>query len=254
MATRSSAAKTSTRRVIDYLADEFKKAQRHRLARRPARDAAAQGSRRKSEDRAFVEPTDRSEPAVHHGGQVAVRSTWCRRSTRAKLESLVESLVERTIEPCQTALEDAGVKIAAIDEVILVGGQTRMPLVQAAGEGLLRQGAAQRREPGRSGRDRCGDSGGGAVRRRQGRAAARRHAAVARHRDVGRCAQRVDREEHDDSDEEAAGVLDGRRQSDGGDDSRAAGRAQTSVARTSRSDASIWRTFRRRRAACRRSR
>ena len=50
--------------------------------------------------------------------------------TRAKLESLVEKLVERTIAPCKTALKDAGLDVAKINEVILVGGQTRMPLVQ----------------------------------------------------------------------------------------------------------------------------
>ena len=50
--------------------------------------------------------------------------------TRAKLESLVEELVERTMGPCKTAIEDAGVRVSEIDEVILVGGQTRMPLVQ----------------------------------------------------------------------------------------------------------------------------
>jgi molecular chaperone DnaK len=50
--------------------------------------------------------------------------------TRAKLESLVEDLVNRTIEPCKTALKDAGLNASGVDEVILVGGQTRMPLVQ----------------------------------------------------------------------------------------------------------------------------
>ena len=50
--------------------------------------------------------------------------------TRAKLESLVEDLVKRTVAPCKTALKDAGLSVAKIDEVILVGGQTRMPLVQ----------------------------------------------------------------------------------------------------------------------------
>jgi molecular chaperone DnaK len=50
--------------------------------------------------------------------------------TRAKLESLVEALVERTVAPCKTALKDAGLTVAKIDDVILVGGQTRMPLVQ----------------------------------------------------------------------------------------------------------------------------
>ena len=50
--------------------------------------------------------------------------------TRAKLESLVEDLVNRTIEPTKIALKDAGLKASDVDEVILVGGQTRMPLVQ----------------------------------------------------------------------------------------------------------------------------
>src|SRR4029079_11436426 len=50
--------------------------------------------------------------------------------TRAKFESLVDELVERTIEPCRIAIKDAGVKLADIDDVILVGGQTRMPKVQ----------------------------------------------------------------------------------------------------------------------------
>ncbi|MER2419055.1 Hsp70 family protein, partial [Klebsiella pneumoniae] len=50
--------------------------------------------------------------------------------SRAKLESLVEDLVQRTIEPCRTALKDAGLDVSDIHEVILVGGQTRMPLVQ----------------------------------------------------------------------------------------------------------------------------
>ena len=57
--------------------------------------------------------------------------------TRTKLESLVESLVERTIAPCKTALKDAGLTIDKIDEVILVGGQTRMPLVQKTVQDLF---------------------------------------------------------------------------------------------------------------------
>jgi len=52
--------------------------------------------------------------------------------TRAKLESLVEELVNRTIEPCKLALKDAGLSVGDIDDVILVGGQTRMPKVQEA--------------------------------------------------------------------------------------------------------------------------
>ena len=50
--------------------------------------------------------------------------------TRAKLESLVEELIQRTIEPCRTAIKDAGIKISDIEDIILVGGQSRMPKVQ----------------------------------------------------------------------------------------------------------------------------
>jgi molecular chaperone DnaK len=50
--------------------------------------------------------------------------------TRAKLESLVEELINATIEPCRTAIKDAGVKVSDIDDIILVGGMTRMPKVQ----------------------------------------------------------------------------------------------------------------------------
>jgi molecular chaperone DnaK len=67
--------------------------------------------------------------------------------TRAKLESLVDELIQRTIEPCKVALKDAGLSASEIDDVILVGGQTRMPKVQEAVQELLRQGAAQGRQP-----------------------------------------------------------------------------------------------------------
>src|SRR5690606_26481737 len=50
--------------------------------------------------------------------------------TRSKLEALVEDLIERTIEPCRVAIKDAGVKVSEIDDVILVGGMSRMPKVQ----------------------------------------------------------------------------------------------------------------------------
>ena len=57
--------------------------------------------------------------------------------TRAKLESLVDDLVERTIEPCKVALNDAGLSASEVDDVILVGGQTRMPKVQEAVKGFF---------------------------------------------------------------------------------------------------------------------
>ena len=79
--------------------------------------------------------------------------------TRAKLEQLVDDLVKRSIPPMEQALADAGLKPADIDEVILVGGQTRMPKVQEIVKALLRQGPAQGREPRRGRGDRGGDPG-----------------------------------------------------------------------------------------------
>ena len=61
--------------------------------------------------------------------------------TRAKFESLVDDLIERTVEPCLQALKDAGMSPSDIDEVLLVGGSTRMPAVQAKVQGALRAGA-----------------------------------------------------------------------------------------------------------------
>jgi molecular chaperone DnaK (HSP70) len=63
--------------------------------------------------------------------------------TRAKLESLVDDLVQRTLEPCKIALNDAGMSASEIDDVILVGGQTRMPKVQEAVEASLARSRAR---------------------------------------------------------------------------------------------------------------
>ncbi len=60
--------------------------------------------------------------------------------SRAKLEALTEHLVDRTLEPCKQALKDAGLTVSDIDEVILVGGMTRMPLVQKKSKRILWKG------------------------------------------------------------------------------------------------------------------
>ena len=66
---------------------------------------------------------------------------------RAKLESLVEKLIERTLAPCKTALKDSGINANEINEVILVGGMTRMPKVVENSQELLWQGTTQGSEP-----------------------------------------------------------------------------------------------------------
>ncbi|WP_413626220.1 molecular chaperone DnaK [Luteibacter sp. Lutesp34] len=118
-------------RVIDYLVEEFKKEQgidlrQDQLALQRLKDAA---------ERAKIELSSSHQTDVNLPYVTADASGPKHlniKLTRAKLESLVEDLVKRTIEPCRTALNDAGLRVSDINEVILVGGQTRMPKVQEA--------------------------------------------------------------------------------------------------------------------------
>jgi len=118
-------------RVIDYLVEEFQKDQgidlrKDPLALQRLKDAA---------ERAKIELSTSQQTEVNLPYVTADASGPKHLSiklTRAKLEALVEELVKRTIEPCKIALKDAGLRIGDINEVILVGGQTRMPRVQAA--------------------------------------------------------------------------------------------------------------------------
>ena len=198
-------------RVIDWLLAEFKKDQGIDLSQGPAGPPAPQGGRREGEDRAVdrrrrPRSTCRTSRPTPPGPKHLVMTL-----TRAKLEDLVAR--PRRARPrarSQAALKDAGLKPADIDEVILVGGMTRMPAVSRGGQGdVRRQGAAQGRQPGRGRGDRRRDPGRRAGRRRQGRPAARRHAAVARHRDARRRHDQAHRAQHDHPDVEVAGLLDG---------------------------------------------
>ncbi len=118
-------------RLIDYLAEEFKKdagidLHKDPLALQRLKDAA---------EKAKIELSSRAQTDVNLPYVTADASGPKHlnvKITRAKLESLVEDLVRRTIEPCKIALKDAGLKITEVDDVILVGGQTRMPKVQEA--------------------------------------------------------------------------------------------------------------------------
>ncbi len=119
------------KRLIDYLVEEFKKDQGVDLRKDPMalqrlKDAA---------ERAKIELSTSHQTEVNLPYVTADASGPKHlniKVTRAKLEALVEDLVKRTIEPCRTALNDAGLSVSDINEVILVGGQTRMPKVQDA--------------------------------------------------------------------------------------------------------------------------
>ena len=119
------------KRVIDYLVEEFQKDQgidlrKDPLALQRLKDAA---------ERAKIELSTSQQTEVNLPYVTADASGPKHlniKLTRAKLEALVEDLVKKTIEPCRIAMNDAGLRTSDIGEVILVGGQTRMPKVQAA--------------------------------------------------------------------------------------------------------------------------
>lgn len=118
-------------RLIDYLSDEFKKDNGIDLHN----DAMALQRLKEAAEKAKIElstasQTDINLPYITADATGPKHLTL--KLTRAKLESLVDDLVAGTIEPCKVALKDAGLSIGDIDDVILVGGQTRMPKVQAA--------------------------------------------------------------------------------------------------------------------------
>jgi molecular chaperone DnaK len=124
------------KRIMDFLADEFKKEQgidlrNDRLALQRLREAA---------EKAKIELSSTMETSINLPFITADQNGPKHldiKLTRAKLESLVEDLIERTIPPCKAAIKDAGVDARKIDEVVLVGGMTRMPKVQATVKSLF---------------------------------------------------------------------------------------------------------------------
>jgi len=118
-------------RVIDYLVSEFKKDQGVNLRNDPlALQRLKEGAERAKIELSTSQQTEINLPYITADASGPKHLNI--KLTRAKLESLVEDLVKKTIAPCRTALDDAGLKIDEIADVILVGGQTRMPMVQAA--------------------------------------------------------------------------------------------------------------------------
>ena len=116
-------------RIIDYIVTEFKKEQGVDLKN----DVLALQRLKEAAEKAKIELSSSQQTEVNLPYITADSSGPKHlnvKITRAKFESLVEDLVERTIEPCRVALKDAGLKVSDVDDVILVGGQSRMPKVQ----------------------------------------------------------------------------------------------------------------------------
>jgi len=116
-------------RIIDYIIAEFKKDQGVDLSK----DVLALQRLKEAAEKAKIELSSSQQTEINLPYITADASGpkhLTLKITRAKLEALVEDLIERTIEPCRIAIKDAGVKVSDIDDVILVGGMTRMPKVQ----------------------------------------------------------------------------------------------------------------------------
>jgi molecular chaperone DnaK len=124
------------RRIIEYVADEFRKESGVDVRK----DPLAMQRLKEASEKAKIELSSSQQTEVNLPYITADASGpkhLLIKLTRAKLESLVEDLVQRTIGPCRTALKDAGLSFSEVAEVILVGGQTRMPMVQKAVKDLF---------------------------------------------------------------------------------------------------------------------
>jgi molecular chaperone DnaK len=124
------------KKVIDYLSKEFQKESGIDIRK----DPLAMQRLKEASEKAKIELSTRQQTEVNLPYITADASGPKHLNlnlTRAKLESLVEELIERTIAPCKTALADAGLKVSEVDDVILVGGQTRMPKVQEKVQSLF---------------------------------------------------------------------------------------------------------------------
>ncbi|MGB5306487.1 MAG: molecular chaperone DnaK [Gammaproteobacteria bacterium] len=124
------------KRLIDYLADQFKKDQGMDLRGDPlAMQRLKEGAEKAKIELSSSQQTDVNLPYITADASGPKHLNM--KLTRTKLESLVEELIDRTIEPCRIALKDAGLSASEIDDVILVGGQTRMPKVQSTVQNIF---------------------------------------------------------------------------------------------------------------------
>ncbi|MEW5864935.1 MAG: molecular chaperone DnaK [Pseudomonadota bacterium] len=116
-------------RLIDYIVEEFRKQTGVDLSKDPiALQRVKSAAERAKIELSSSQQTEINEPYIAMAGGAPQHLTM--KITRAKFESLVEDLIDKTIEPCRIALKDAGLKVSDIQDVILVGGMTRMPKVQ----------------------------------------------------------------------------------------------------------------------------
>ena len=213
------------KRLIDYMADEFKK--EHRIDLR--NDRLALQRLKEAAEKAKIELSSTMQTEINLPFITADASGpkhLTMKISRAKLEQLVEDLIQKTVEPCKKALQDAGLKAGDIDEVILVGGMTRMPKVVETVKQFFGK------EPHKGVNPDEVVAIGAAI---QGAVLAGEVKDVLLldvtplslgHRDPGRRVHPDHRPQHDDPDQEEPGVLDRRRQPVGRDHPGLPGRAR----------------------------
>ncbi len=188
--------------LVDYLAEEFKKDQGVDLKN----DKLALQRLKEAAEKAKIELSSSAQTEVNLPFITADASGpkhLTMKLTRAKLESLVSALVKRTVKPMQDALKDAGMSAGEIDEVLLVGGMTRMPKIQETVKDFFGKEPQQGCESGRSCcHGRC-HSGGRAAGRCNRCAAAGRYPAVAGYRNPGWRVYPSHRPQHDNPNQES---------------------------------------------------
>ena len=212
-------------RLIDYIIEEFKKEsgvdlKKDVLALQRLKDAAE-----KAKIELFLEPADRNQPALHHGGRLRPEAPDAEDHPR-QVRIAGRELIERTIAPCKTAMKDAGCKIDDIDDVILVGGMTRMPKVQDQVKEYF--GQEPRRDVNPDEAVAVGAAIQGGVLQGEVKDVLLLDVtpALARYRNAGQRDDQADQEEYDDPDQGESGLLDGRRQPVGGDHPCPSGRTR----------------------------
>ncbi len=209
-------------RLIDYLVDEFKKETGMNLKGDPlAMQRLKEAAEKAKIELSSSQQTDVNLPYITADASGPKHLNV--KISRAKLEALVEDLVARTIEPCRVALKDAGIDVSKINDVILVGGQTRMPLVQQKVAEFFGKEARKDVNPDEA--VAMGAAIQGAVLAGDVKDVLLLDVIPADpgYRNHGRRDDCADREEHHHPDQEVAGVLHGRRQPERRDHPRAAG-------------------------------
>ena len=210
--------------IVEWLVAEFKRDQGVDVSNDKRSLQRLYEAGREGEDRALHHAGDADQRPVHHRDRQRAQAP----RDQAHAGEARPSSTVRPARPRRLAGQAGALRRRRADDRPRRPRRRHDPDARGPGEGqgAHRQGPAPGRQPGRGRRDRRRDPGRRAGRRRQGRAAARRHPADPRHRDQGRRDDEADRAQHDDPDEEVGDLLDRRRQPAVGRDPRAPGRAR----------------------------